>query len=139
VHRSFAREVAGIIQSIISLDSKTIRTILFLFFRPGTLTRSFVYGKRARFAPPFSSFIASVFFVFGFFGLFVGPNYFKEREYTKSELLESAREGLDEAIATQKDGVITFQRLKRAAPSSTTPEDFERTLKGLEIAMRFAP
>lgn len=133
VHRSFAREIAGIIQSIISLDSKTIRTILFLFFRPGTLTRSFVYGKRARFAPPFSSFIASVFFVFGFFGLFVGPNYFKEREYTKSELLESAREGLDEAIATQKDGVITFQKLKRAAPSSTTPEEIQRALKGLDL------
>src|SRR5688572_4874645 len=48
-HRSLVRMVGEFLESLFHLDTKVWRTLPMVMFRPGTLTRNYVYGKRARY------------------------------------------------------------------------------------------
>lgn len=51
-------------QEVVQIDSKLVRTIVPLLFRPGFLTREYVTGKRVRYLSPFKMYlvVAAVFF-----------------------------------------------------------------------------
>lgn len=57
---------------ILHFDTKAWRTAPRLFFRPGTLTRDYIEGKRARYISPLALFLFTVFLMFFVFA-FVGP------------------------------------------------------------------
>src|SRR5262245_53733363 len=51
-HRSLVHMLGEFIHSLFYLDTKLWRTLPMVVFRPGTLTRNYVYGKRARYLSP---------------------------------------------------------------------------------------
>lgn len=73
VHRTLGHMIEEFIHGIWHFDSKAWRTLPYLIFRPGTLTRDYVYGKRARFISPLALFLFSIFLMFFAFSLIRVP------------------------------------------------------------------
>src|SRR5690606_23641231 len=71
-----------------------------LILRPGTLTRNYVYGKRARYLAPLTMFLFSIFFMFFAFSTIEPPQNIRDNEVevTQEDLTE-AREELAQAQA----------------------------------------
>ena len=63
-HRTLGGLVSEFLASLYNFDTKAWRTLPLLLFRPGTLTRQYVYGKRARFISPLTAFLLSIFLMF---------------------------------------------------------------------------
>jgi hypothetical protein len=61
--------VSGAFGDIFELDSRLWRTLIPLFTRPGALTRDYLEGRRARYMPPFRTYLvlSIVFFLVAFF------------------------------------------------------------------------
>ena len=129
VHRSFLKELTDIFRNIVNLDSRTFRTVLNLFFRPGKLTRDFVYGKRVGFLPPFTLFVASVFFLFTYYSLLVGPTYFAAKHYTKQELLTEAHYDVMQAQETLSLSRQRLQKLSQATKDGQKPSATREVLR----------
>lgn len=64
IHRSLGHAVEEFLHGLLHLDGRTWRTLPKLFFRPGTLTRQYIEGKRADHVPPMALFLLSVFVMF---------------------------------------------------------------------------
>ena len=62
-HRSLLHVFEEFLHGILHFDTKAWRTLPMLAFRPGTLTRGYVYGKRARYISPLALFLFTVFFM----------------------------------------------------------------------------
>jgi hypothetical protein len=69
VHRSLAHAAEELLHGVWHFDSKLWRTLPMLAFRPGKLTRDYVYGKRARYISPMGLFLLTIFAMFFVFGL----------------------------------------------------------------------
>jgi hypothetical protein len=92
---------------VFNFDTKVWRTLPQLLFRPGTLTRRYIYGKRARYVSPLALFLLCIFFMFFVFSLLPSPNETNlgqsaaeaanERVSDARENLQDARAGLQEA------------------------------------------
>ena len=82
------------------LDTKTWRTVPMVIFRPGTLTRNYVYGKRARYLSPLTMFLFAIFLMFFAFSTIDAPMNVRDNgvQATTEELAE-AREELAQAQA----------------------------------------
>ncbi len=63
--------------SLVTYDSRIYYTINDLFFKPGTISRNYIAGKRVRYANPFRFFL-SVSIIFFLFSSFL--NYFKSED-----------------------------------------------------------
>lgn len=63
-HRKLTHVVEEMIHGLVHFDTKAWRTLPMLIVRPGTLTRNYVYGKRARYISPIAMFLFSIFFMF---------------------------------------------------------------------------
>jgi hypothetical protein len=69
VHRSLFHFVEDAAHSIFHFDTRAWRTLPMAAFRPGTLTRNYVMGKRARYISPVALFLFTVFLMFFVFAL----------------------------------------------------------------------
>jgi hypothetical protein len=103
VHRSLGHAFEEFLHGLLHLDGRTWRTLPKLFFRPGTLTRQYIDGKRADHVPPLALFLLSVFAMFTAFA-FVGPQVQNEPAAPKTVAeatadLAEARAALAEAKA----------------------------------------
>jgi hypothetical protein len=122
---------------LFELDSRIWRTLIPLFARPGLLTRDYLEGRRARFMPPFRTYLvlSIVFFLVAFFD----PKQdlqilFEPDEPATGSVSEPAKDGTDEpdsADAAQdllqdleKEGVITDQEARK---------ELQHATKGLNI------
>lgn len=65
--RSLVHVLGEFLHSLFHFDTKVWRTLPMVLFRPGTLTRNYVYGKRARYVSPLAFFLLAVFFMFAVF------------------------------------------------------------------------
>lgn len=110
VHRSLVHVGEEFLHGITHFDGKTWQTLPMLLFRPGTLTRSYIEGKRARYIAPVPLFLLVVFlmfFVFSFVKIKGGDTYegqpMSRAEATK-ELPKVERElaDLDARLAAAK-------------------------------------
>ena len=63
-HRTLGGLVGEFLASLWNFDTKAWRTLPMLLVRPGTLTRQYVYGKRARYISPLAAFLLSIFLMF---------------------------------------------------------------------------
>lgn len=92
---------------VFNFDTKVWRTLPLLLFRPGTLTRSYVYGKRARYVSPLALFLLCIFFLFFVSSLMPRPdavdlgqtaaNLAGEHVADARDSLKQAQDGLGEA------------------------------------------
>lgn len=67
VHRTLTAIAHDLIHGVLHLDGKLSRTLPLLIFKPGSLTRRYIDGERARFVSPMSMFLFSVFAMFAVF------------------------------------------------------------------------
>lgn len=107
VHRSLAHAGEEFLHGVLHLDGRTWRTLPKLFFRPGTLTRQYIDGKRADHVPPLALFLFVVFVTFVVFSFVVGdevvtvnnPPVSAASLEDQRQALADAREGLRDAQA----------------------------------------
>jgi Protein of unknown function (DUF3667) len=130
VHRSVFHVIEEVIHGITHLDSRAWRSLPMLAFRPGTLTRNYVMGQRARYVPPFAMFLFSIFAMFLVFAFSGGPNLVTVAAVTKSEQVQSAREQLsqNESDLTEAQTEVEAAQAelsKLNAASSSQPGDIE--------------
>ena len=52
IHRTLGHMGAEFLRGIFNLDTRAWKTLPLLLFRPGTLTRSYIHGQRARYISP---------------------------------------------------------------------------------------
>ena len=67
IHRTLGHMVEEFLHGIIHFDTRAWRTLPLLVFRPGTLTREYIHGKRARYISPLAMFLLMIFSMFAVF------------------------------------------------------------------------
>jgi len=121
------REAFG---DLLELDSRLWRTLIPLTIRPGKLTRDYLEGRRARFMPPFRTYLvlSIIFFLVAFFdpreefGIFFDPE--EEAPESVEEDVQSAEEIRDEVMQQLiEDGVIPADRAGVRSPDEDVASD----------------
>lgn len=99
VHRTLGHVFEEFLHGVLHFDTKAWRTLPLLVFRPGKLTREYVYGRRARYIAPFALFLFTVFLMFFVFGFMGGPKVGDDvfNPDTKAEEVADARRDLAKA------------------------------------------
>lgn len=100
-HRTLGGLVGEFLASLWNFDTKAWRTLPMLLFRPGTLTRAYVYGKRARYISPLAAFLLSIFLMFFAFSTVEIPQNTRDSSdiAATAEDLAEARQELAQAQA----------------------------------------
>jgi hypothetical protein len=99
-HRTLSHLFEEVLHGLIHFDTKAWRTLPMLVGRPGTLTRNYIYGKRARYISPLALFLFTIFLMFFVFA-FVDVNVLNvnatETPADMAQELDEARADLAEA------------------------------------------
>lgn len=69
LHRSVLHATEEFLHGIVHFDGRFWHTLPLLLFRPGKLTRDYVYGRRQRYIAPIALFLLTIFAMFLLFGL----------------------------------------------------------------------
>jgi hypothetical protein len=69
LHRSFAAIGHDLAHGVLHFEGKIWNTLPELALRPGTLTRRYIHGERAKFVSPFALFLFSAFLMYAIFSL----------------------------------------------------------------------
>jgi hypothetical protein len=72
-HRKLTHVFEEFLHGLLHFDTKAWRTLPMVAFRPGTLTRNYVYGKRARYISPLALFLFCIFLMFFVFAFALPP------------------------------------------------------------------
>lgn len=94
-HRTLGGLVGEFATNLWNFDTKAWRTLPMLLFRPGTLTRAYVYGKRVRYISPLAAFLLSIFLMFFAFSTVQIPQNTRDPSNiaaTAEDLAEARRE-----------------------------------------------
>jgi hypothetical protein len=135
-HRSLLHVFEEFLHGILHFDTKAWRTLPMLAFRPGTLTRNYVYGKRARYISPLALFLFTVFFMFAVFAFTGGgtsdPNNIINVNESSTmgraqAALETAREELTEREAELQEAI--------ANPDPNQPAGLEERLARMQVRL----
>ena len=101
--RKLSQLLLEFLNSLFHFDTKAWRTLPMVIFRPGTLTRDYTYGKRARYISPLATFLLCVFALFFVFSWVGGGTEFSDgfgdAMAVSEEDLTEAREDLAQARA----------------------------------------
>ncbi len=101
-HRTLLHMLEEVLHGLIHFDAKIWRTLPLLAFRPGTLTRNYIFGKRARYFSPLALFLFVIFLMFFVFA-FVDVNFFRaptaENRAESAAALGAAQQDMREAEA----------------------------------------
>jgi hypothetical protein len=101
VHRTLAHVFEEFLHGLLHFDTKAWRTLPLLIARPGTLTRDYIFGRRARYISPLATFLFTVFVMFFVFAVVSDdadirlgqPNYQRMSDADLQEALKGAVEG----------------------------------------------
>ncbi len=100
-HRSLVHVLEEFMHGVIHFDTKAWRTLPMVIFRPGTLTRNYVFGKRARYISPLAMFLFTIFAMFFAFAFIETPPGLggtpEEQRAEAARELTNAREDLAQA------------------------------------------
>ncbi|MBI3439417.1 MAG: DUF3667 domain-containing protein [Proteobacteria bacterium] len=118
-NRSLWALVEELAWNVFNLDTKAWRTVPRLIARPGTLTRSYIEGKRARYLTPLATFLLCYFFMFLVFSTVPKPETLNLSDTTNAaEHVTDARDELKDA----QDGLREAQqRLAEVRQGSDGP------------------
>ena len=107
VHRTLGHMVEEFLHGLLHFDTRAWRTIPMLVFRPGTLTRDYIHGKRAKFISPLAIYLLSVFTMFAVFA-FTGGEPIKMDDRTPEAVVAevlATEEAVPEPAAPETAGV----------------------------------
>ncbi len=133
LHRSLAGIAHEIGHGVFHFEGKIWRTLPMLVLHPGTLTRRYVQGERARFVSPLALFLFTVFLMFATISAVGGE---------LSEIAQRASANANSAEARAKLKVARSQLAATEAETATTSSDdldtkravLRTTIRGLETA-----
>ena len=74
LHRTLGHMVEEFLHGILHFDTRAWRTLPLLVFRPGTLIREYIHGKRARYISPLAMFLLLIFTMFAVFAFAGGAS-----------------------------------------------------------------
>lgn len=132
-HRTLFGVLEEFLHGVLHFDTKAWRTLPMVIFRPGTLTRNYVYGKRARYISPLALFLFTVFFMFFAFAFIEAP---VGLDGTPLEQRGEAAQELEQARAELADAEQELQRVLVAPPPTDgTPEDLPERMARLEVRL----
>jgi len=101
---------------LLELDSRLWRTVLPLLIRPGQLTRDYLEGRRARYMPPFRTYLvlSVIFFVVAFFDPRDDLSFFfePEPEPTAEEIVQKEADAKRAEAAGQKQRDAALENLQ---------------------------
>jgi hypothetical protein len=103
VHRSVLHVIEEVFHGITHFDSRTWRSLPMLAFRPGTLTRNYVMGQRAKYVPPFAMFLFSIFAMFLAFAFSGGPKFVADPTADRVEAIRDAEENVRDSSADLRE------------------------------------
>jgi hypothetical protein len=129
-HRTLGGLVGEFLASLWNFDTKAWRTLPMLLFRPGTLTRAYVYGKRVRYISPLAAFLLSIFLMFFAFSTIEIPQ--NTRDVSN---IEASAEDLADARRELAQAQAELERA-RTNPDPNEPAGLEEGLA--EGAVRIA-
>lgn len=116
--RSIGHIFHDIVHGVLHFDSKGWRTLPMLAVRPGTLTRDYVAGKRARYVAPFAMFLFTVFVMYFTFAMVGGPNVnLADAVQLDPESVEAAQQEL----VTETEKLKTLEAKLAAARAKPEP------------------
>lgn len=127
---------------LLELDSRLWRTVLPLLIKPGQLTRDYLEGRRARYMPPFRTYLvlSVIFFVVAFFNpkddlsFFFDPVPVPTAEEI-AEKNEDAKRAKAEEQKQRDTALLKLQALEAEGKiDASVIEDFEDAENGLTIA-----
>jgi hypothetical protein len=130
--RKLIHVIHEILHSLFYLETKTWRTLPMIVFRPGTLTRNYVYGKRARYLSPLTMFLFAIFFLFFAFSFVDAP---VEIDGTP----EQQRGAFQEAITEARADLAREEReaaAARAEPPDQYTGDLDARLAQQEVDLQ---
>lgn len=130
-HRSLVHVFEEFLHGVVHFDTKAWRTVPLLLFRPGTLTRNYVYGKRARYISPLAMFLFTIFFMYFVFA--VAPPAFDvgaNPEVSREELTE----GISETEAELEAARAELARVE-ANPPPDQPEGLAEEMAQLQVTL----
>lgn len=67
LHRTLGHMIEEFLHGLLHFDTRAWRTLPMLVFRPGTLTREYIHGKRAKYISPLAMYLLVVFTMFAVF------------------------------------------------------------------------
>jgi len=102
-----------VLHGVIHFDTKLWRTLPKLAFRPGTLTREYVHGKRARYVSLLAIFLFTVFLMFFVFSFTGGPNFTPDLETSADEAVQRAEERLADAVKAREEAETEVAQARR--------------------------
>lgn len=135
VPRTVLHVFEEVLHGITHFDGRVMRSLPLLLFRPGTLTRNYIHGLRARYVPPFAMFLFSVFTMFLVFAFTGGPGFvhLNEDAVTVTEEVE-APEAPRAAGATEASATLDPVTNARAGVAALEADLAEARKEGNVIA-----
>jgi len=143
-HRSFRHVIVDVLDSFLNWDSKFVRTIGLLLWRPGWLTNQFVDGRRVRFLHPLRLYllVSIVFFLCAKLIPMSDGNTTKVEDMPP-EARARYEEKMAKVRALQKDGsVLTFtsdDKDSNVPPAPATPAELPAPVDPQQPAVPEAP
>ncbi len=131
-HRTLAHVFEEFLHGVIHFDTKAWRTLPMVLFRPGTLTRNYIYGQRARYISPLALFLFTIFFMFAVFAFTGGPT--PDLNLTESATLEEAQTELAQAREGVTEAEAELARVI-ANPDPNQPAGLEERLARMEVRL----
>lgn len=115
-NRKFVHMVAELAHSLFHFDTKAWRTLPMLVVRPGTLTRNYIYGKRARYVSPLATFLLMIFLMFFVFSFVQAPTTQQFEESARADLVDDLAEARRDLASAQRE-LAEAQRNPDPAPT----------------------
>ena len=149
LHRSLAGLWHDIAHGVFHFEGKVWRTLPMLALRPGSLTRRYIHGERARFVSPLALFLFSVFLMFAVFEGIGGPiksgvavnssgansamaEMTAERDKLRSQIV--AHQAKEDALAPDAPDRAAFR--KRIDQTRREADGLDMAVKGMSAGIR---
>lgn len=132
-NRKLFHLVEELLHSIFHLDTKLWRTLPMVVVRPGTLTRNYVYGKRARYISPLALFLFSIFLMFFAVSFVEAPvELGGTPAQQRAALIEHVNEAREEVA--QREREVADERVA-PPPTDGTPPGLDLRLAEMELRL----
>lgn len=122
---------ADVVDSVFNLDSRILRTLGPLYFRPGLLTTEYFIGRRQRYVTPFR-----LFFFLTIVAFFSVQLYLDQSGFAKAALVINEDATIENAVTAEEVEQRRAKALQKLGPETATPGVNDADNKALGIALQ---
>jgi hypothetical protein len=120
----FSQFISEVIDDALSLDTRLVRTLRPLLFRPGLVTRDYLMGRRVTHVPPLRAYLISALIFFGLFSIFPSRRQVEVFTTAETRSYEPGGRFSFEFPAHMPINDARYQQL--VARAKANPDDFGR-------------